>query len=60
MITGLQRVSKPGRRSYIGHREIPWVRRAGDQHCPDALVCGDMTGRQAQLKLGGELLCKVW
>ena len=26
VITGLERVSKPGRRVYAGHKEIPWVR----------------------------------
>lgn len=26
VITGLDRVSKPGRRTYTGFREIPWVR----------------------------------
>ncbi len=26
VITGLDRVSKPGRRTYTGYRDIPWVR----------------------------------
>ena len=29
MITGMQRVSKPGRRVYVGTREIPRVRNVG-------------------------------
>jgi small subunit ribosomal protein S8 len=60
VITGLERVSKPGRRSYIGHREIPWVRE-GLGISIVSTPQGVMTGRQARRsKLGGELLCKVW
>lgn len=60
VITGLQRVSKPGRRAYIGYREIPWV-RSGLGINIVSTPKGLMTGRQArQARLGGEILCNVW
>jgi len=59
MISGLERVSKPGLRVYIGQREIPRV--AGGMGI--AIVStskGVMTGQQAWHKgIGGELLCYV-
>lgn len=58
-ITGLERVSKPGLRVYVGQREIPRV--AGGLGI--AIVStskGVMTGQQAWKQgLGGELLCYV-
>ena len=60
VITGLQRVSKPGNRSYTGHRTIPWV-RSGLGISIVSTPQGLMTGRQARrAKLGGEILCNVW
>ncbi|MEX1020576.1 MAG: 30S ribosomal protein S8 [Litorilinea sp.] len=60
VITGLQRVSKPGRRTYIGYREIPWV-RSGLGINIVSTPKGLMTGRKArQARLGGEILCNVW
>jgi small subunit ribosomal protein S8 len=60
VITGLQRVSKPGRRTYTGYREIPWV-RSGLGINTVSTPKGLMTGRQARsARLGGEILCNVW
>lgn len=60
VITGLQRVSKPGRRTYIGYREIPWV-RSGLGINIVSTPKGLMTGRKArQSRLGGEILCNIW
>ncbi len=59
-ITGLQRVSKPGQRSYVGAKEVPKVRNG----LGVAIVStsrGVMTDREARkLGVGGEVLCEVW
>jgi len=60
VINGLQRVSSPGRRIYVGKREIPWV-LSGMGVSILTTSRGIMTDQKArQLGLGGELLCKVW
>lgn len=60
VITGLERVSKPGRRVYTGHSEIPWV-RSGLGINILSTPQGLMTGRKARkARLGGEILCNVW
>jgi len=60
VITGLKRVSSPGRRIYVGKREIPWV-LSGMGVSILTTSRGVMTDQKArQLGLGGELLCKVW
>ena len=60
VITGLERVSKPGRRVYTGKREIPWV-LSGMGVSILTTPKGVMTGQRArQLGVGGEILCKVW
>lgn len=60
VITGLERVSKPGRRVYTGYQTIPWV-RAGLGISILSTPKGLMTGRQARRnKLGGEIVCNVW
>ena len=60
VITGLKRVSKPGRRIYVGKDEIPWVLNGMGV----ALLTtsrGVMTGQQARrLGIGGEVMCEVW
>ncbi len=59
-ITGLKRISKPGRRIYVGYQEIPWV-LSGMGICVVTTPKGIMTGHQARRKhLGGEILCYVW
>ena len=60
VITGLERVSTPGRRVYTGKREIPWV-LSGMGVSIITTPKGVMTGQRArQLGIGGEILCKVW
>ena len=60
VITGLERVSTPGRRVYTGKREIPWV-LSGMGVSILTTPKGVMTGQRArQLGIGGEILCKVW
>lgn len=59
-IQGLHRISKPGRRVYVGCEEIPRV-QGGLGIAIISTSKGIMTDRQArQQKTGGELLCKVW
>jgi len=60
VITGLERISRPGRRVYIGKREIPWV-LSGLGIAIVSTPKGVMTGQRArQLGVGGEILCKIW
>jgi len=60
VITGLERVSKPGRRIYVGKKEIPWV-LSGLGIAILTTSQGVMTGQQARQKgVGGEIICKVW
>ena len=60
VITGLERVSRPGRRVYTGKQEIPWV-LSGMGIAILSTPKGVMTGQRArQLGVGGEILCKVW
>ena len=60
MITGLERISRPGRRVYTGNKEIPWV-LSGMGIAILSTPKGVMTGQRArQLGVGGEVLCKVW
>lgn len=59
-IQGLARVSKPGRRIYVGSEDIPRV-QGGLGIAIVSTSKGILTDRQArQSKTGGELLCKVW
>ena len=60
VITGLERVSKPGRRVYTRTSEIPWV-RSGMGIAILSTPKGVLTGQQARrLGVGGEVLCYVW
>ena len=60
VISGLERVSKPGRRVYARHKDIPWV-LSGMGVAILSTPKGVMTGARArQLGVGGEVLCKVW
>jgi small subunit ribosomal protein S8 len=60
VITGLKRVSKPGRRVYTRASEIPWV-RSGMGVTVLTTPKGVLTGQQARrLGVGGEVLCYVW
>src|SRR5262245_54703876 len=60
VISGLERVSTPGRRVYASKKEIPWV-LSGMGIAILSTPKGVMTGTRArQLGVGGEVLCKVW
>lgn len=60
VIDGLKRVSKPSRRIYVGHDEIPKVMSGLGVNILST-PRGIMSERQArQQKVGGEILCAVW
>ncbi len=60
VISGLERISKPGRRVYTGYSDIPWV-RSGLGISILSTPKGLMTGRNARrARVGGEVLCNVW
>jgi small subunit ribosomal protein S8 len=60
VITGLERVSRPGRRVYFGRDAVPDV-LAGLGTSILTTSRGVMTGREAvKSGVGGEVLCNVW
>ncbi|MBN2255988.1 MAG: 30S ribosomal protein S8 [Deltaproteobacteria bacterium] len=60
IITDIQRVSKPGRRFYVGSKEIPEVLN-GYGIAVLSTSRGIMTDKEARdLNVGGEILCNVW
>jgi small subunit ribosomal protein S8 len=60
LIQGLRRVSKPGRRVYAGHAELPRV-QGGLGVAVISTSQGVVTDRQARkLEVGGEVLCEIW
>lgn len=60
VISGLERVSTPGRRVYARTKDIPWV-LSGMGIAILSTPKGVMTGSRArQMGVGGEILCKVW
>ena len=59
-IEGLRRVSRPGRRHYVGKEKIPRV-RGGQGIAILTTSKGVMTDRVARKNaVGGEVLCEVW
>ena len=59
-IAGLQRISTPGRRVYVGHSVIPKVQN-GLGISILSTSSGVMDGDTArEKKVGGELLCEIW
>jgi small subunit ribosomal protein S8 len=59
-ITEISRLSKPGRRYYVGAKEIPRV-KGGRGVVIVSTSKGMMTGKDAQAQgVGGELICKVY
>ncbi len=60
VLSGLERVSRPGRRVYASKDEIPWV-MSGMGIAILSTSQGIMTGEEARRKgVGGEVLCHVW
>ncbi len=59
-IVGIKRISRPGRRQYVGYRDIPKVNN-GLGIAILSTSHGIMTDKDARKKqLGGEILCEVW
>jgi small subunit ribosomal protein S8 len=57
---GMRRVSRPGRRVYVGHQHIPRV-LSGLGVAILSTSRGLMTDKEARRhKVGGEILCEVW
>jgi small subunit ribosomal protein S8 len=60
VIAGLQRVSRPGRRVYLGRNDVPKV-MGGLGTSILTTPQGVMTGQQAvKAGVGGEVLCNIW
>jgi small subunit ribosomal protein S8 len=60
VITGLQRVSRPGQRSYVDHAHIPRV-QGGMGTAIISTSKGVMTGHDARQEgIGGEVVAKIW
>ena len=60
VITAINRVSKPGRRVYVGKNEIPWV-LSGMGIAVLTTSRGVMSGLEARRQgVGGEVICEVW
>ena len=59
-ITGIQRISKPGRRCYAGTSKIPRVLN-GYGFAVISTSKGIVTDEEArEMNMGGEILCNVW
>lgn len=60
VIQHIRRISRPGRRVYVGVKEIPRVRR-GLGIAILSTPKGVLTDREARKEgVGGELICEVW
>jgi len=60
VIAGIERVSTPGRRVYVGYDRIPQV-KGGYGIAVLSTNRGVLTDKQSrQAKVGGEVLCYVW
>ena len=60
IITGMKRVSRPGRRVYVGAKGLSPVRKGLGIHVLSTPK-GILVDREAQkAKVGGELICSVW
>lgn len=59
-IDAIRRVSKPGRRMYVGWKEILPIRQ-GYGISILSTPAGIVTGKEARAKkVGGEILCQIW
>lgn len=60
LISGMKRISTPGRRVYVGVDDIPRVQN-GLGICILSTSKGLLVGEQATAEnVGGELLCEIW
>ena len=61
VISGIERISRPGLRRYVNATEVPYTGRRKMGITIVSTSSGIMTNKQAgQRKIGGELLCRVW
>ena len=60
ILTNLRRISKPGRRIYTNHKEIPTI-LGGLGIVILSTSKGILTDREARFhRIGGEILCSIW
>jgi small subunit ribosomal protein S8 len=60
VILGIERVSRPGRRRYVDHKNVPRV-QGGTGTAIISSSSGVMTGHEARQKgVGGEVVAYVW
>ncbi|WP_320169254.1 30S ribosomal protein S8 [Maridesulfovibrio sp.] len=60
LISGMKKISKPGRRVFVGVEDIPSVLN-GLGICILSTSKGVVDGAKAkELNVGGELLCEIW
>jgi small subunit ribosomal protein S8 len=60
VIAGLERISRPGRRRYVDHNQVPRV-HGGTGTAIISTSTGVMTGHEAKSKgVGGEVVAYVW
>ncbi len=60
VISGLQRVSRPGQRTYVDHSHIPRI-QGGMGTAIISTSKGLMTGHDARIQgVGGEVVARVW
>ena len=60
VILGIERVSRPGRRRYVDHKNVPRV-QGGTGTAIVSTSAGVMTGHEARAKgVGGEVVAYVW
>jgi small subunit ribosomal protein S8 len=60
VIAGMERISRPGRRRYVNHNQVPRV-DGGTGTAIISTSTGVMTGHEAKQKgVGGEVVAYVW
>jgi small subunit ribosomal protein S8 len=60
VIAGMERISRPGRRRYVDHQQVPRV-HGGTGTAIVSTSVGVMTGHEAKAKgVGGEVVAYVW
>jgi small subunit ribosomal protein S8 len=60
VISGMKRVSRPGRRTYVDHAHIPRI-QGGMGTAIISTSKGVMTGHEARIEgVGGEVVANVW
>jgi small subunit ribosomal protein S8 len=60
LINGMRRISRPGRRVYVGKEKLPTV-RGGLGMAVISTPQGIMTDRESRKRqIGGEVICYIW